>query len=103
MSVSVVLTFVAIAGVTVVGDWKLKNTTLAPSWSQSPRFAGRLLCYMASGVGIAMRHMTLAAVGICYSVLTIVFMTRLGVFVFGGTLTARRRRDRARSHGPRHA
>ncbi|MEM1268222.1 MAG: hypothetical protein AAGI50_19625 [Pseudomonadota bacterium] len=91
MSVPIVVNFVAIVGVTVVGDWMLKKASLAPSWSQSPWFAGGLLCYMASGVGIviAMRYMTLAAVGVWYSVLTIVFMTLLGVFAFGETLTAR--------------
>ncbi len=43
----------------------------------------------AAGFLIAMRHMSLASIGVLYAVLTIVLMTALGVFVFKETLVPR--------------
>jgi small multidrug resistance pump len=47
--------------------------------------------YMLSGLGfvIAMRHMSLATVGVWYAVLTVLMMTALGVLVFNEDLATR--------------
>ncbi len=91
MSQILALVFIAIVSITLVGDWFLKKASMSDNWVTSPYLLAGLFFYMVSGVGIvvAMRHMSLAEVGVWYAVLTILFMTGLGVFAFGETLTLR--------------
>ncbi|MEM9792351.1 MAG: hypothetical protein AAF848_05365, partial [Pseudomonadota bacterium] len=83
-------TMTGIVAVTLVGDYLLKVASLKNGLA-SFAFVGGAAMYMASAVGIlfAMRQMSLASVGVYYSVLTILAMTALGVLVFGEQLLPR--------------
>ena len=81
----------AIVSVTVVGDYFLKIASERPNAIRSLPFLCGVLAYGASATGFvfAMRHMSLASVGVFYSVLTILMMAGLGVLVFRETLATR--------------
>jgi small multidrug resistance pump len=85
--VAVGVAFIAL--ITVVGDYFLK---LASQQTASPFLNRWFLCgfvvyaLCAFGWVIAMQHMKLATIGVVYSVSTVLFLTLLGVFVFGETL-----------------
>ncbi|QHQ36797.1 transporter [Algicella marina] len=91
MSVAPALAMIGIVVVTIIGDWFLKLASMQPGAQGGAQLAGGMMMYMLSGIGFffAMRHMTLASVGVLYAVLTILFMTFLGVAVFGEKLTPR--------------
>lgn len=91
MTAAPLLAMLGIVVVTIIGDWLLKHASLMPAFSGSHYLAGGMAMYMLSGMGffIAMRHMSLASVGVWYAVLTILFMTMLGVFAFEEKLTSR--------------
>lgn len=85
--------YIAILGivlVTVFGDWALKIASMQKEWANRHLLLGMGL-YMMSGLGfvIAMRHMSLATVGVWYAVLTVLMMTALGFFVFDEKLMPR--------------
>lgn len=85
--------YVAILGivlVTIIGDWALKIASTQKGWANHYLALGMGL-YMLSGLGfvIAMRHMSLATIGVLYAVLTVLMMTALGVIVFKEELAAR--------------
>ena len=77
--------------VTVLADYYLKLAADRPeSFSVWPFWAGAVL-YAASAFGwvLAMKHLSLAAIGVYYSMLTILLLTALGVVVFRETLGPR--------------
>lgn len=81
---------IPIIAITLIGDYFIKLAALGRGFTGPAFYAGSLL-YAASAIGLmlAMRHMSLAAVGVWYSVLTILAMTALGVLVFGERLSVR--------------
>ncbi|MEO0912952.1 MAG: hypothetical protein AAFY59_08175 [Pseudomonadota bacterium] len=91
MAVTPMVAILGIVVVTIIGDWLLKHASLMPALTGSPYLAGGMVMYMLSGIGFffAMRHMSLASVGVWYAVLTILFMTALGVFAFDEKLAGR--------------
>ncbi len=84
------LAILGIVTVTVIGDWALKIASMKQNWANLHLAMGMGL-YMLSGLGfvIAMRHMSLAMVGVWYAVLTVLMMTALGVIVFKEALSMR--------------
>ena len=86
-----ILAMAGIVIVTIIGDWALKMASLREGFSGGWHITLGMAMYMLSGFGfvVAMRHMSLASVGVWYAVLTILMMTALGVFVFGERLSAR--------------
>lgn len=91
MQILPLLAMLGIVAITVIGDWFLKHASLQTGWSATGALAGGMAMYMISALGfvVAMRHMSLAAVGAWYAMLTIMAMTALGVLVFGERLTPR--------------
>ena len=85
------LFMIAVVLVTMVGDYLLKLASERPDAFTSAPFLGAAVIYALSAVGwlYAMRHMTLAAIGVYYSVLMLVLLVAMGVFLFGKKLTAR--------------
>jgi len=77
-------TMVAIAVVTVLGDYYLKLASQLSSPYLNRWFFTGLLIYSASAFGwvYAMRHMKLATVGIVYSLSTVLLLAALGVVIF---------------------
>ena len=86
----ILVVMIAVIGITLVGDYFLKLAAINRTAPTLP-FLGGAAMYVLSAVAIviAMRHMTLAAFGVWYSVLTILAMTALGVIVFEERLTPR--------------
>jgi drug/metabolite transporter (DMT)-like permease len=85
---SMVLVMLAMALVTVLGDWLLKLASQQESAIGNHWFVGGTLVYACCAFGwvYAMQHMKLATLGVVYSLATVVMLTALGVFVFGETL-----------------
>lgn len=77
--------------VTIFADYWLKLASERTAWFRSPQFAFGAFLYALSAVGwvLAMQRMTLAGIGVAYSVITILLLTALGVVVFKETLTGR--------------
>lgn len=86
-----ILFMTAVVLVTMVGDYLLKLASGRPDAFTSAPFLGAVVIYALSAVGwlYAMRHMTLAAIGVYYSVLMLVLLVAMGVFFFGEKLAAR--------------
>ena len=78
------LIVVAIVLLTAAGDYFLKVASAKEAGHASPEFLHGAVLYMMTAAGflLVMRHMSMASIGVWYSVLTIVLMTALGVFVF---------------------
>ncbi len=78
-----VIAIIPIIAITLAGDYFIKLASLGRGFTAPAFWLGASL-YAASAIGllIAMRHMSLAAVGVWYSLLTIIAMTALGVIVF---------------------
>jgi len=84
----IALYVMALAIVTVVGDYFLKLASQeASSFSNKWFFIG-FIAYAACAFGwvIVMRHIKLATIGVVYSLSTILLLTALGHIVFGETL-----------------
>lgn len=73
----------------VIGDYFLKLASLQPTAIANRYFFAGVSIYALSAFGwvFAMRHMNLAAIGVVYSLSTILLLAALGVFVFRETLT----------------
>ena len=73
------------------GDWLLKLASQRAQPYTSTVFVLGALAYGATALGwvIVMQHMTLATIGVWYSIVMILLLTALGVFVFEESLTAR--------------
>ncbi|MEM6467813.1 MAG: hypothetical protein AAF679_15125 [Pseudomonadota bacterium] len=86
-----ILAMIGIVGITVLGDYFIKVSSELPTGVVSLAFVTGASLYAVSAFGLwlAMRHMSLASVGVFYAVLTILAMAALGVFVFGERLTSR--------------
>lgn len=82
---------VAIVFTSVLGDYFIKLASKKQASYLSFEFGLGALLYVITAAGflVAMRHMSLASIGVLYAVLTIVLMTALGVFVFKETLVPR--------------
>lgn len=82
------LAVLALAGITVAGDYFLKLASLADHPLRSPWLAAGALLYAISALGwvYAMQHLKLAAIGVIYALGTILMLMSLGVLVFGETL-----------------
>ena len=85
------LALVLIVLCTVSGDYFLKRASERPSALTTLEFGLGALLYMATALGfvVAMRHMSLTAIGVWYAVLTVLLMTALGVLAFGERLDGR--------------
>jgi multidrug transporter EmrE-like cation transporter len=85
------LVVVAIVLTSVTGDYFIKLASRKSDSFLTPEFILGAALYVVTACGflIAMRHMSLASIGVLYAVLTIVLMTALGVFVFKETLLPR--------------
>ncbi len=77
--------------VTVFADYWLKIASERSDWATSRPFALGAALYAVSAAGwvLAMQRMSLAGIGVAYSVATVVLLTTLGVVVFRETLTGR--------------
>jgi drug/metabolite transporter (DMT)-like permease len=86
-----VVVIVVLSLLTLAGDWLLKLASLRERPYTTAVFVLGALAYTATALGwvIVMKHMTLAAIGVWYSIVVILMLTALGVFVFEETLTAR--------------
>lgn len=82
---------VVLAAMTIGGDWLLKLASMKERAFTSPEFALGGLLYALTAVGwvIAMRHMTLGAIGVWFSIAVMLMLTALGVVAFKETLGAR--------------
>lgn len=85
------LFMVAVVVTTMVGDYLLKLASLRPSAFTTPEFFAGAAIYALSAVGwvYAMRHMSLAAIGVYYSMLMLILLAAMGVVFFGERLAAR--------------
>lgn len=80
-----------LVAVTLAADWLLKLAALQPDpWRTVSFWAGACM-YALTAVGwlLAMKHLSLASIGVYYSVLTILLLTFLGVFVFKEPISGR--------------
>lgn len=77
--------------VTLVGDYFLKVSADQENSFSRYEFwvATALYALTAAGWMLAMKTMTLANIGVYYSMLTIVLLTGLGVFVFKESISTR--------------
>ena len=84
------LSMIAVMLATLAGDYFIKRASLGLGMSDRDFWVG-IGFYALSAIGllIAMRHMSLASVGVWYAVLTLLAMTALGALVFGERLQAR--------------
>ena len=80
-----------IAVFTLIGDYLLKLASEREQSFTTAAFAVGLLVYGSTAVGwvLVMKHMSLASIGVWYSIVTILLLTGLGVFAFGESLTGR--------------
>ncbi|GMG81911.1 hypothetical protein LNKW23_11240 [Paralimibaculum aggregatum] len=80
-----------IAVVTMVGDYFLKLASLRAEPVANLPFAIGAGCYALTALGfaLALQGASMAAVGVWYALLTVLFMTGMGVFVFGENLRPR--------------
>jgi drug/metabolite transporter (DMT)-like permease len=88
---SAVALIIGLAALTLVGDYMLKLASLKSESFAAPEFIAGAMMYALTAAGwvIAMKHMTLAALGVYFSVMIILMLAALGVFVFKETLAAR--------------
>lgn len=86
--VPVLLISLAIAAITVLGDWLIKIASQQERTLANPWFLGGLVVYAACAFVwvYAMQHMKLATLGVVSSLATIVLLTAMGSFAFGETL-----------------
>lgn len=77
--------------VTVFADYLLKLASQRSGWMYSVEFAAGATLYglTAAGWVVAMRHMTLAGLGVAYSILMMLLLAGLGVIAFRESLTGR--------------
>lgn len=76
---------------TLIGDYLLKLASARPGPLATWQFAAGTAVYGMSAVGwvYAMKYMSLAAIGVAYSMLVIIFLAIMGVTLFGEKLAAR--------------
>ena len=81
------LVMVAVALVTVLGDYFLKIAASSLTFRAKPLIAG-IVIYGATAFAwvYAMRHLKLATIGVIYSVCMILLLTGMGVFLFDESL-----------------
>lgn len=86
--VPVLLISLAIAAITVLGDWLIKIASQQERMLANPWFLGGLVVYAACAFVwvYAMQHMKLATLGVVSSLATVVLLTVLGSLAFGETL-----------------
>lgn len=86
-----ILFMLGVVAMTMVGDYLLKLASMKPSGFASPEFVGAAAIYALSAVGwlFAMRHLTLAAIGVYYSMMMLILLAAMGVLLFGEKLAAR--------------
>lgn len=79
-----------VIAISLIGDYYVKLAAVGRGFS-APAFYFGALFYAATAVGmmVAMRHMSLATVGVWYAILTVLTMTALGVFVFKEPISGR--------------
>ena len=81
---------VPIIAISLVGDYYIKLAAEGRGFSSRQFWLGAgLYAVTAVGLMVAMRHMSLAAVGVWYAILTVLAMSALGVVVFGEKLALR--------------
>lgn len=85
------LPVVGLVCVTIFADYLLKLASLRPDWAWTWQFAAGAALYASSAVGwvLAMRHLTLAGIGVIYSAATILLLTALGALAFREAVSAR--------------
>ena len=84
-----VLVTLAMSAVCIAGDYYLKLASQTARPFLSLNFLLGTIIFSLTSVGwvVVLPSMKLATVGVTYGVSTILFMTMLGCFVFGETLT----------------
>lgn len=89
MNPNIVVTFIVFT--TVAADYFLKvSAERSDSFSTFQFWLGAgLYSVTAAGWMLAMKHLSLATIGVYYSVLTILLLTFLGVFVFKEAISIR--------------
>ncbi len=87
----VYLVVVGMVLMSIAGDYFLKLASQGPSGLQSVEFGIGAGFYVLSAAAFlfAIRHMSLAHMGVWYAVLTILFSAALGIVVFRESLAAR--------------
>lgn len=85
------LIVLVIVSMSIFGDYLLKLASQKDQWVTSPQFLGGAVLYGFTAFGwvYAMKYLTLGAIGVSYSILSILTLTALGVLVFKETLGAR--------------
>lgn len=80
-----------IVATTVAADCLLKISAGKPESFATPQFwvGSALYSVTAAGWMLAMKHLSLASIGVYYSVLTILLLTLLGALVFKEPLSLR--------------
>jgi drug/metabolite transporter (DMT)-like permease len=83
-----ILLSIAVAAVTVLGDWLIKIASQQERTLANPWFLSGVLVYAACAFVwvYAMQYMKLATLGVVSSLGTIVLLTVLGAVAFGETL-----------------
>lgn len=76
---------------TLVADYLLKLASARPRPFLGPEFLMGAAIYALSAFGwvLAMRRLTLASIGVYYSMLTLLLLAAMGVLFFGERLSAR--------------
>ena len=85
-----VIAMIPIIAITLAGDYYIKIASQGRGVTGPAFWIGALL-YAASAFGllIAMRHMSLASVGVWYAIMTVLAMTGLGALAFDERLETR--------------
>ncbi len=80
-----------VVAMTMFGDYLLKLASMKPGGLTTPEFVGAVVIYALSAVGwlFAMRHLSLAAIGVYYSMLMLILLAAMGVLLFGEKLAPR--------------
>lgn len=86
-----ILFVVVVVVMTMFGDYLLKLASMKESAFTSPEFFGGALIYALSAIGwlYAMRHISLASIGVYYSMLMLILLAVMGVTLFGEKLATR--------------
>ena len=83
-TVTTLLWLTLATALTVIGDYLIKLSTLAPQGMRSVQFAMGALCYGLPAVAwfAMMRDHSLAAIAVFYSAATLVILAGMGVLIF---------------------
>ncbi len=86
-----ILFVLSIVVLTLIGDYLLKLASARPAPLATWQFAAGAIVYGSSAVGwvYAMKYMSLAGIGVAYSMLVIIFLAIMGMTLFDEKLAPR--------------